>query len=507
MFPFGSRSGDSSTDSRPICPVMIYRPLHQEVPKTKLQRNKMKKLFLYAVLFSGLTAGGQTKKEFPLDAVYTIVASNHPVARQAALLPDQARAEIRAARGNFDPKVNVFFDEKDFDSKRYWNRLDGMLKIPAWIGDFKGSFERNRGTFISASDNTPFSGLVTAGYSLPIGAGLLIDERRSTLRQAQQLTQINAAEQLKIINKLLLQVAVDYWNWYQAYRQLSFVEEAYELADIRFEAIKELSKYGNQSVLDTVEAYSNLLTRRVQLIQSQVEFQNAGLILANHLWDPEGAPVVLDSLAIPQSIPSDAYRIDRNTLDSLRNFALSNHPELIKLDAKINQLEIEKRFRAEMLKPNLSFEYNFLQSGLNDVSMNNGFFMSNYKAGFQFGMPLFLRKERGKYQSSKIKLNLAELERINTQRLVETEVLTRYNELKNLEELFNIQTITFEALRTMVFGEQERFRNGESSVFIINARESKLIEAGMKLADFESKYAKAIAYLYWASGQNTLNLK
>jgi outer membrane protein TolC len=463
-------------------------------------------VFLFAAILC-LDLSAQDKKELSLDQIYALVLSNHPVAQQAVLLPDQAKAEIRAARGFFDPKLSAFFDEKDFDGKKYWNRLDGMLKVPAWIGDFKGSFERNRGNFISDSENTPLSGLITAGYTLPIGAGLLIDERRSTLRQAQQLSIINTAESVKIINKLLLQVAVDYWNWYQAYRQLQFVEEAYELADIRFEAIKEMAALGISSPFDTIEAYSNLLVRDVQRLQSEVEFINSGLVLSNHIWDPEGQPAELDSLAIPQNVSIQPTKFNQTTLDSLRTFALERHPDLLKLDAKVNQLEIEKRFRAEMLKPTLNFEYNFLQSGTGNIPLENGYFLSNYKAGFQFEMPLFLRKERGKYQSAGIKLNLAELELINTRRLVETEVLTRYNELKNLEDLLNNQQISLELFRLLVLGEQDRFRNGESSVFIINARETKLVEAGLKLAEFESKYAKAIAYLYWASGQNSFNLQ
>jgi hypothetical protein len=31
-------------------------------------------------------------------------------------------------------------------------------------------------------------------------------------------------------------------------------------------------------------------------------------------------------------------------------------------------------------------------------------------------------------------------------------------------------------------------------------RETNLINAGIKLAEFESKFAKSIAYLFWASG-------
>jgi hypothetical protein len=127
----------------------------------------MKRIVFLFAAFLCLDLSAQDKKELSLDQIYALVLSNHPVAQQAVLLPDQAKAEIRAARGFFDPKLSAFFDEKDFDGKKYWNRLDGMLKVPAWIGDFKGSFERNRGNFISDSENTPLSGLIIPCLLVP----------------------------------------------------------------------------------------------------------------------------------------------------------------------------------------------------------------------------------------------------------------------------------------------------------------------------------------------------
>ncbi len=466
----------------------------------------MKNLFsLLVALVIHLNVFAQKDSIFSLSELYSLVMTNHPVAKQAELLPEQARFEIRAARGAFDPKLMLQFDEKEFDQKRYWNNMNSMLKVPAWIGEFKGGVERNRGNFISASDNTPISGLVSAGYSLPLGAGLLIDERRSTLRQAQLMEEISIAEKLKVINKLLLEVAVDYWNWYLAYRQLIFIEEAYDLASVRFDAVREMTAYGSQSGLDTVEAFSNLALRDVQLLQASLNFKNSGLVLSNHIWDPDGLPMLLDSLYVPQELNRKNRTINSALLDTLKNQAISRHPDLIKLDAKISQLDIERRFRQEMLKPTINLDYNFLQSGLGDIPTNNGLFLSNYKFGLSLGMPLLLRKERGKLQSTKVKLSLAELELINRRRNVETEVITRFNEVKNLEELLSRQDLVLNAYRTLVLGEQEKFRNGESSVFIINARESKLVEAGMKLAEFESKFAKSIAYLYWASGLSEAN--
>lgn len=49
-------------------------------------------------------------------------------------------------------------------------------------------------------------------------------------------------------------------------------------------------------------------------------------------------------------------------------------------------------------------------------------------------------------------------------------------------------------------GEQVRFENGESSVFLLNAREASLVTARLKLAELQAKYAQTQALLRWAAG-------
>jgi outer membrane protein TolC len=49
--------------------------------------------------------------------------------------------------------------------------------------------------------------------------------------------------------------------------------------------------------------------------------------------------------------------------------------------------------------------------------------------------------------------------------------------------------------------EYQKFRNGESSVFLINARETKLIEMRVKLVALQAKYEKAKVMLRWAAGE------
>ena len=49
-------------------------------------------------------------------------------------------------------------------------------------------------------------------------------------------------------------------------------------------------------------------------------------------------------------------------------------------------------------------------------------------------------------------------------------------------------------------GEETRFANGESSLFLINSREMKTIETQQKLIELQAKKSKSIVKLKWAAG-------
>jgi outer membrane protein TolC len=49
-------------------------------------------------------------------------------------------------------------------------------------------------------------------------------------------------------------------------------------------------------------------------------------------------------------------------------------------------------------------------------------------------------------------------------------------------------------------GENSRFDNGESSLFLVNARENRYLDAQIKLRELQSKYFKTEAALKWAVG-------
>ena len=55
--------------------------------------------------------------------------------------------------------------------------------------------------------------------------------------------------------------------------------------------------------------------------------------------------------------------------------------------------------------------------------------------------------------------------------------------------------------RLLLKAEESRFSVGESSMFLVNARENNLIAATQKLIDLKAKFFKSIIGVQWAMGQ------
>ncbi|CAA9289937.1 MAG: hypothetical protein AVDCRST_MAG56-4488 [uncultured Cytophagales bacterium] len=439
-----------------------------------------------------------TSREF-----FQRVLEFHPVARQAALLSENARQELRIARGEFDPKLEADLALKEFKKQLYYRNWNAELKVPVWIGELKAGYENNTGSYVNPEYRTTDRGLAYAGVSvpLPISQGFFIDARRNTLRQAQLFRDIAEADRVKEINKLLLSAAKDYWNWYYAHNEYQMIIESYELADVRFRAVKERVVQGDLAPIDSVEAQTILQDRFVQLRQAEVGLVNARLMLSNYLWDANDTPLEIPETVVPSDFDTTQRTLGDPVLDTLLARARENHPELRKLNFKIRQLEVEERFRRDLLKPTIRADYNLLSSApVQTAAVDMAFLRNNYKFGAYFSFPLFLRKERGKLQQTIIKQEQNGFERYQAGREIENGIRAAYNELKTTEGLLVVQQQMVENYRRLRDGELQKFENGESSLFLINSRDSKYIEAQIKLISLRSKYEKQKAELFWAAG-------
>ncbi|MCF0057123.1 TolC family protein [Dyadobacter sp. CY356] len=460
--------------------------------------------------FAQQKTGSDSARVFTLKDLEEIVFFNHPIVKQAGLLSEEARAKVMQAWGSFDPALKSHFDRKTFGNTEYYNNWSNELKVPLWLAgaDLKIGYDRFVGKYTNPETQTGVPGLTGIGLAIPIGQGFLIDARRNTLRQSKAMVNYAEAEQIKQINKVWFDAVKDYWDWFYAHRQYALIREGADLAFTRFQAVKNQTLLGDKPPIDSVEAAITFQERSLQLEKIKVELLNTRLVLSNHLWSEKSEPMELPEYSIPQN--PDQNTADREQIDTLLSNAASDHPELLMLKSKGLQLQLERNYRREMLKPKLSVSGSLLTSRTAfgpQVSDNYQLQWSNYKVGVDFSFPLFLREQRGKLREIKVKQMALDYDMQQTGREINTSILNAYNKLKAYEVQLAIQSGSIDNQQVLLRGELAKFELGESTLFLINSRETKLIDMRLKLAELVSSYQKSVAELYYTAGTSQNNIR
>jgi outer membrane protein TolC len=135
----------------------------------------------------------------------------------------------------------------------------------------------------------------------------------------------------------------------------------------------------------------------------------------------------------------------------------------------------------------------------NDPAVAN-IFNTNYKWGFNVSFPLFWGKSRGEFKLMRLKIQEAnfKLQFKNTELV--NKVQSYFNELLILRDQVALYNEATNNYRILLDSEVIRFNTGESSIFLINTRQMKLLEFKVKLVEVKAKYFKSLAGLAWASG-------
>lgn len=429
----------------------------------------------------------------PVDTFVTLVKRHHPMALQARLIRNQAQANRLKASGAFDPKLFSEVNQKQFSEKDYYQLQNSGIEFPAWYGlKAKAGYELNEGVFLNNQNTVPGSGLWYADVSITLGKGLFMDERRAMLKQARLLEESAEFEVDLALNDLLEEALNSYWLWYEAYREMSVMKEALQAATFRFKGIKRQAIIGDKSMVDTLEAAIQVQDRSIRLTKAQAKFITRRNELATYLWLEGVVPLNIKEATKPEFN-------EKAVLNILPEDWFVEHPSLNFYRLKLEGLEIERRLKAESLKPQLDLNYKFLnQPAPNDFFAQ--YSPDNYNWGLKASFPLFVRKGRGDLNKTKVKIeenNLElDLKRVGLQNKVqalEQELILSQGQLIETRSMVN-------NYRRLLAAENNKFRNGESSLFLINSRELKYIDAQLKQVELESKLNSVRAKLLAAAG-------
>lgn len=424
-----------------------------------------------------------------------IIKAYHPVAMQANLVENLAKARMKQAWGNFDPKLSADFDQKIYDGTEYYKFLTPEVKLPLWYGlELKGNYSEAEGSFVNPESKLPTEGLSFVGLNMSLGKGLLMDKRRAAVKQANIFKEASANQQLLIINDLILDAGESYLNWQNSYQIALIYQQALRLTEVRYEAVRQAVLGGDRPAIDTVEALTQIQQRQIQLQQAQLDLQNSLYVLGSFLWLEKNQPVDIEKLsAIPQTQEID--------IPQTLNPTIVNNPKLLSYGFKLRDLEIERRLKAESLRPTLDLQVGLLNTGQSAFrNINRNYWENNNKIGLQFSFPLTFTTARGELAEAKIKIRDTEYE----QSLVRNDLTVKFNQIRaesnTLQSQLAVIKQSVDANKRLVEGEEMRFKFGDSSLFLINARESKLIETQEKLIETENKIRKNKLKAEWILG-------
>ena len=425
-----------------------------------------------------------------LSEYLSFVKNYHPIVKQANLVINNSEAKLLKARGAFDPKIEVDYDKKQFKEKEYYNKLNAAFKIPTYYGlEFKANFENNSGYYLNPENTVPTDGLYAAGVSASLLKGLLINQRMASLKQAKLFVNQAKEEQQILVNEILYKASLSYFNWLKTYNEKSVYLDFLKNAEIRFNGTKRAFIEGEKPAIDTLEARITLNNRKLNLEKARIKLVKSSLELSNFLWLNDNTPVELQAHIIPDVNSLNNVDTTFNiALFNDANFNINNHPKIKSLTYKIESLNIDKKLKMNNLLPKLDVQYNFLtQTPKESNSLN----IDNYKAGIKFKVPLFLRKERGDFKLAKIKLQDAKYNNEATKVTIKNKVNALQQELASFKIQSNYISNIVKDYNTLLKAEDRKFYLGESSLFLVNYREQKLIESRLKEIDLENSFFKA----------------
>ena len=454
------------------------------------------KHYYFVLLLLGSFVWGQEQnlKELSYNEFLGYVKKYHPLVKSAQLEINKAQANLMMARGGFDPKIEADFDQKQFKGKEYFSVFNSSFKIPTWYGiEVKAGFDNSEGIFVNPENTLPNQGLTSLGITIPVGQGLLINQRMADLRKAKIQIQLSQAERKLQAIEVVYNASIAYFNWKRNYSEVQLYKNYLKNAEIRYKGILTLIKNGDKPAIDSVEAGIVLKTRKWNLEDSSLKLAKAKLELSNYLWLDNNVPLELQDDIIPEN------RLEKTIGETLKtnelladNISIENHPKINSIENKLAILEVDRKLKANSLLPKMDVGYHYLSEPnyWNDTNFNN------YKIGLNFKFPLFLRKERGSVQLAKFKIQDTKLS-LNLERVqLKNKINAQQTEINSIEKQLQLLSDLVSGNSQMLQSEERLFSLGESSIFLLNSRENNLVSIQLTQLGLENRFLNSNAELF-----------
>ncbi|TAE21163.1 MAG: TolC family protein [Candidatus Kapaibacterium sp.] len=446
-----------------------------------------------ALVCSVLPVSAQVRDSLRFKQFLQAVMKAHPVVQSAALENKIADNEIQSALGSFDPMIRAGYDTKVEASKSKYDDLYADVEVPLatlFGPKILAGYSRAIGGSINPEISTGNAGNVLLGLSAPLWQGVLTDRRRTALDKARLRPTLATANQRFEQNNLLRAAAFQYWSWAEAAEQLDIADSVFKISVQRVRFITARSRRGEISPLDTVEALQELERRRGDIFRSQRVLEQAGIDAAVFLWTDAGTAQTLAQP--PASLPKEPP-LDSLSIRADRERAMTLRPEMLRLDVNAQSLTLDMNLAREAQKPFIETKAQWFY-GIDKGTADN------FKLGVNLGLPLFFRTANAQTELLSVSIERLRLQTLQVSRFINADIDNALSALGRAAERIQAAEKELGYAMRMADGEQRRFREGETSLLIVNLRERAAAEAASRVVSARADYLRAWTQYYWAIG-------
>ena len=442
-----------------------------------------------------LESNAQTSDTLYLTDFQSIVLNHYPLIKKADLYNEISEAYLLKGKGTLDPKFYSDYDRKDFKNINYFSRWYSEVKIPTALPvDFSVGYENNSGAFLSNEATVPSNGLLYGSLNISLLRGLMFDEQRYNLQAAEL-----SAEKSQIDNKILLreinfQALTTYIEWAAAYYNFLRYQEYESAIILRHQNIISLYENGDKPAIDTIESRVNWNTATKEKLSAYNYYLQKRQKLNLFLWDDEANPVMLNNNVLPQSINSVATLLREYSIIDDPNW--SKDPLIRKQQNQIQAIDLENRLVNEMLKPQLDVKLNTIYN-LGEDNLQLVYSINDYKLGAALEIPLRNRKAKGEIQLNNAIKEQIRLDQEYYESKLRYDYLQLFDRQANNDRLIANATNKIQNSQLLYDAESLKFQLGESSIFLLNQRERKLLESKIEAIKAYKAQSLVLSQLYY----------
>jgi outer membrane protein TolC len=425
-----------------------------------------------------------------------------------------------------NPALNAFFSGgTDFQPyvQNYQTQeagVQGQLETGTQYNLNVSQSKVNDSTFIN-SFNPYYYGSFNVSITQPLLKNFLMNDDKRQIELSVVNNDATQASTLATVSTTVASVEDAYWDLLAAWRNVAIQEDALHQSVLQQQSNVRLAKRGAAAPIDAVESSTQVAVYQQDVfsaLQTVSELQNQlkSLVVTDPgdpIWRANLVPTS-EVLSLPQT-PS---------VESLLAAAMKNRPEVRQAIDAQKQADVNRAYAKNQLLPQADLQLTYNGNGFagNALPPLGGIFgtatpppyydgtygqafanssrFSSYSAGIQVSLPIGNNTARGALSAANEQEHVAAVQRLGTAERITYEVRNAVQAYQaSLARLFAARQAR-EASAEVLASEERKFRNGESTTFLVSQRQVEFVQnEGLEL-QAQTDLNKAVVELQRVDG-------